>query len=87
MQMLTQARHQTQEPASVIEVFHQVSIATWAHIGDHWNRPTVAIKIIQTNVAACAFGLRNQVNDGVGRTTHRHGNHNSVFESSVRQNL
>ena len=67
------AGHHRSQAAGVEEILHQIGVAARPHIGQHRHLFADGVEIIKAEVDAGAPGHGDQMDDGVGRTAHRHG--------------
>ncbi len=80
MKMLPDPAHQAGQAAGIEEILHQIFVAGGPHIGDHRHLAARLLEIVEPDVLSGAAGLCDQMNDGVGRTAHRHRDRDGVLE-------
>ena len=83
--MIGQAAHHGAHAACVIKVFHQIGVAAGTDIGNHRYLAAGGVEVVQAHGAMLtrAAGHRHQMNDGVGRAAHGHGNDDGIFKRSA----
>ncbi len=74
------------QPAGIVEVLHQI-LAGRPDVGEKRRAPRQRVESVEIERRTGAAGHRDQMNDGVGRTTERHRGHHGVLECRSRQDL
>src|ERR1700729_2944393 len=78
MQMLADIMHQPAQATGIIEILHEIGRAAGTDIADHRHASAVFFEIIEADRHAGAARHGDEMNDGVRRTAHRHGNGDAI---------